>query len=1112
MREEIRSYIKLLCSKKVDKIHLVNTIMQENNYEELLQFYKHTPAIHKGLFSLSYLKRTSYDNLYSSGYTIEKDIVEYVGVLAFVFERNKAYISRFLQLKTNVESAVLTGDYSKARQLIQKINSTISYSTWASELEIKIIRLADGMNASTQFYNMIYNEKRVTALFSICALKSSSIDYPFDKDIDFYNQIITQLEPQYQCFLRMHSFPYLQTDIDERWLTYDFNSSIIDLYLSLRNTLWKFPKQTIEDIRFQKYISIIEGIAMDGLLTKFCMTHGIPCSHSIDEDPIRRKILKKFLQGSYSEVIQEGYEFLNAHPTDMAILDCMVKACVLNNEHPEWLDQEACIIDKFVHNYYCLLCKDEDYGVYLNRINQICKSLYILEPCRYIYCLTNNIEQNSLGGLYDNVWQNSEMHNYIDILYFEHLCNYKVYKEYASLMPIGKTLSYNAIQLNHPEIENIITRLLPEDQVIDFLCNQWECGNVTPYLTSAVASYIFSNYVAHGNLKEAVVFYVEAYLHYKYLQIRIDNRQKLLDAIAAIQNEPSLSLDLAIFFTMIDESPGKRYLAYKHYLKQAGVSKASDLSTLNNPKIKYFLSNVADMRVLGLHALFRNPKDRQEERIKICSKLYEFSGERLYIDEITSLVKKEEVKKRINQVDDSKIFVDVESIIKNELQDEELLYKIYQETDDSIQYKDNGMQYLVDYIQSKGLKVSYYNINNIRQKYSLFQQIYIGIRDKFLYDPRYGLDFYLSTRIRHGTLINQLRNHFQEHKLVTNKTADLYENNIYWVDTMMGLKGDVRDQCIERFAYFTKTIDTCILDIKDKYVQISTENRNIDKKDAYFNFSLSATEGGIQYLYALCEGADFQTSVNHILDYLWQTVDGDLYYLREELNKIKDKMLSELSDLMSEIYHIVGDQQIVSALNNEVASCQTELQSDFDVVSKWFTRNTHTGFDFTMQSVLDTCLTNINNMNQNQLSCSIENTSTTSFAGRYFNYVYDIFHDLLNNVLNYQKKKSKIVDCNIKVYEEEELLNIIISNWIDSDDKEMIQQKMEKYKNIDDLGSLERVAKEENTGILKIYNVVANILHCTGNSYVNQVKEDCFCATITLNKKCLLYGSEGSNS
>lgn len=1108
MSAEIRNYIKLLCSTKVDKLHLVNTIMQEKNYEELLHIYNQIPAIHKGLFSLSYLRRTSYDNLYSSGYTIEKDIVEYVGLLAFVFERNKSYISRFVQLKSEVEAAVLIGDYAKARQLIHKINSTISYSTWASELEIKILRLSEGMSASTNFYNQIYNEKRVTALFSICALKSSSIDYPFDKDIDFYDQIITQLDPQYQCFLRMHCFPYLQKEVDEGWLPYDFNSSIIDLYLSLRDSLWRLSKQTLEDMRFQKYISIIEDAIEDKMLTKFCIVYGIPYNHAKTTTPTRTRIQTNFIQGRYHDVVQEGHQYMLSYPTDFAILDYTIKACVINNEHPEWLDQEINIIDKLAHNYYYLLNRDGDYGVHLNRINQICKSLYTIEPCRYIYCLTTNIEHNQLGGLYDQVWQYSDMCNSSEIIHFRNLgpCY-----ENTELLSIYKATNYEDVPVC-TEVENAIVTILPKKQALEYLSNLWAKGNVTPYLISAVATYIFNDYVEQKKIKEAVTFYVEAYLCYKYIQIHINDKPKLLADLTSIQSDTMLSLDLAIFYTMIDETPVKRYLTYKHYLKQAGVSKASELSALNDPKIKYFLSDVADMRVLGLHALYRNPKDRQEERIKICSKLYDFSGERVFLDEITNLIKKDEVKKRINQVDDSKIFVDVESIIKNELEDEELLYKIYQETDDSIQYKDNGMQYLLDYIQSKGLKVSYYNLSNIRQKYSLFLQVYLGIRDKFLYDPRYGLDFYLSTRIRHGTLVNQLRNHFQEHKLVTNKIADRYESNTYWVDTIMGLKGDVREQCIDRFAYFTKTIDTCILDIKDKYVQVTTENRNIDKKDAYFNFSLSATEGGIQYLYALCEGVDFQTSVNHILDYLWQTVDGDLYYLREELNKVKDKMLSELSDLMSEIYHIVGDQQIVSALNNEVAACQTELQSDFDVVGKWFTRNTHTGFDFTMQSVLDTCLTNINNMNQNQLSCSIDNTSSTSFAGRYFNYIYDIFHDLLNNVLNYQKKKDKKIDCKIQVYEEGELLNIIISNWIDPSDKDIIQQKVEKYKNVDDLGSLERVAKEENTGILKIYNVVANILHSTGNSYVNQVKDDCFSATITLNKKCLLYGNEGSNS
>ena len=151
-------------------------------------------------------------------------------------------------------------------------------------------------------------------------------------------------------------------------------------------------------------------------------------------------------------------------------------------------------------------------------------------------------------------------------------------------------------------------------------------------------------------------------------------------------------------------------------------------------------------------------------------------------------------------------------------------------------------------------------------------------------------------------------------------------------------------------------------------------------------------------------------------------------------------------------------------------------------------------------------------MNQNQLSCSVDNTSKTSFAGKFFNYIYDIFHDLLNNVLNYQKEKGKTIDCKIRVFEEGNMINITISNWIDAEDKEGILQKIEKHKNTGDGYSLERVAKEENTGILKIYNIVTNILHSVGNSYTNQVNEDSFCATITLNKKCLMNGSENSIS
>ncbi len=1111
MDKEIRNYIKLLCDTKVDKIHLVNTIMQEKKYEELSRIYDNIPTLHKGLFSLPYLRRKSYDDLYSSGYTIEKDIVEYIGILAFVFEKQSSYIAKYLKLKREVETAILKSDYSNARQVIQTINKTISYSTWASTLEIKLLRLADGINASTTFYHKVYNEKRVTSFFSICALKTSSIDYPFDNEIDFYNQFISPLEPRYQCFLRMHTFPYLQKNIDAQWMLEDFRSSIIDLYLSLRCTIWYLPNEIIESSRFCKYISIIEKAVDDSLITKFCVIHNITHTHSIAHNSNRINIQKKFLEGKYTEVIKEGKIYLDENPIDFAILDLTIKACLLGKEHPIWVDFENSIFDKLLHNYYNLLCQSDNYEVYLNRIKLICKSMYSIEPCRYMYTLVVNIENNSLGALYDATWQNSEQYSYPDLLRFPQLITLPEYSEYNCLLNFVQEDSNGSgkvIENTLPEYENIIVSTIPADEVFKILSNRLYNHTVTPYLFSMVASYLFNYYVTHSLLREAILFYVDSYLQGKPVRISIRDKENLISKLDSDRADWGIPLELSIFYTMIDEPVLKRYIAYKHFLKSVGVSKASELLSLSDAKIKYFLSNVSDMGVMGLHREFKTREDRLKERIRICNNLYDFYGERVFSDEVSTLVKKEEVKKMINRIDDSKIYVDVENIIKNELHDEELLYKLFREVDETPQYEDSGMRALIEYLQRLGISSSYIDLDNAQQKFSIFKQVYKGVRDKFLYDSRYGLDFYLSTRIRHGTLVNQLRNHFQEHNLVTNRNMNEYEPNIYWVDGKMTLHGEKRKQCLERFACFTKTIDSYILDIKDKYVQITTENRNADKKDAYFNFSLTQNnENTITTLYSMCKNVDFQTGCQYIFEYLWQLIDGDLYYLQQELDAIKVKMLDELSDLQSEIYHIVGDSLKVSSLTNEVAACRTELQNDFDVVSKWFTRNTNTSFDFNMQNVLDTCLTNMNNVNQHQLRYTVDNKSTTSFEGKYFNNIYDVFHDLLNNILNYQKKKSQVIDCKIQVFEEEGLLHIIIANWIDHDDKEEILQIIDRQKNIDDIKSLERVTKEEHSGILKINNIVTNILHAPGNSYVNNIDDDCFTAAITLNIKKLQHGA-----
>jgi len=127
--------------------------MQENTYDEMHTIYAKVPGIFKSIFALPYLKRKSYSEVYGTGYVLQKDnIVEYIGILAFVFELNHNLLNKFVQLRQKFEDNLLIGNYNLAYQYLNEINISISYSSWASSHEIKLVRLSQGLNASTQLY------------------------------------------------------------------------------------------------------------------------------------------------------------------------------------------------------------------------------------------------------------------------------------------------------------------------------------------------------------------------------------------------------------------------------------------------------------------------------------------------------------------------------------------------------------------------------------------------------------------------------------------------------------------------------------------------------------------------------------------------------------------------------------------------------------------------------------------------------------------------------------------------------------------------------------------------------------------------------------------------
>lgn len=139
------------------------------------------------------------------------------------------------------------------------------------------------------------------------------------------------------------------------------------------------------------------------------------------------------------------------------------------------------------------------------------------------------------------------------------------------------------------------------------------------------------------------------------------------------------------------------------------------------------------------------------------------------------------------------------------------------------------------------------------------------LRDRFLSDPKYGLDFFLSTRIRHGTLVNQIRHEFQAHNLVTNiGENNQYKDDEFWTNDMK-LQDDEKKyyvrQCLKQFS---ASLDAYIFRLKDEVIQIKTELINTNKKAA-FDFSLSQIDSYIGYAYNESSRLNFIDCVNLIL-------------------------------------------------------------------------------------------------------------------------------------------------------------------------------------------------------------------------------------------------------
>lgn len=376
----------------------------------------------------------------------------------------------------------------------------------------------------------------------------------------------------------------------------------------------------------------------------------------------------------------------------------------------------------------------------------------------------------------------------------------------------------------------------------------------------------------------------------------------------------------------------------------------------------FYMDRVWRPEIMRQTILYSGSREIEEERIRVCKKLAELDPENAqrYLDEIKERVKQLEIAKAASLIEQSKVYVDIEAIKKSLKQKLGDSYARYKRSSQETESENRDLMYQLGevVVAAKGdlagasVPAALSKIHFLDQKVGSeadvqFASLFFEITNEFLRGS-HGLNAFLSTRVRHGTLSNILRKAVAEEHIVTSleEGKNTYTKNEHWGAVLArsdaaSENGEVTEQILAALEVFAARFDGIIAYVRDQLIQIRVVHNVADmaeQGDAQFVYHSSNLERSwVQEQDRAM--ASMEDLVGYCIDILWQKTDENLLRLQEKLNveirgeiaKAFDSLMYALNDFA--VYPGVGD------LLNAVLRARTQTQAKLTMVVSWFKRS-----------------------------------------------------------------------------------------------------------------------------------------------------------------------------
>lgn len=415
------------------------------------------------------------------------------------------------------------------------------------------------------------------------------------------------------------------------------------------------------------------------------------------------------------------------------------------------------------------------------------------------------------------------------------------------------------------------------------------------------------------------------------------------------------------------------------------------------------------------------------ERLRAVQLLVQLRGEPLqkYTDEIKYLTLQETLWRGLQDVNESRVFVNEAAILQWAERELSADYERWQRAERNHRATPIPGALIRDYLleQDKESFLHALSKDGFSESTALLVGIVERLLRRFLTDPADGLNSYLSSRIRHGTLKGTILGPLEECGLIGQDGRGI-------VNELFG-DSEIPNNSVEMataFNVFGKEVNRIVENLRDHRVQI----RDAKHPDGEISVVLDPMAAP-QVLSELAKNSsNFQVFVTSCFEAYWQALTEPMGRLANFIShNVKNQLQAQFDSLVVVIGR--GGSNAIG-VNSLLRSVATATQSQCDIAADWFLIEKNSEQQtYKLHEAIEIAVSSAKNVNRRfaaEVILDPESEADINLTSYGLSVIVDCFYAILENAWKHSGLGGEMdrVDISIVFYSETGTLEIIAKN------------------------------------------------------------------------------------